>query len=313
METSHLRILVSVVTRNRLKQLDKALALISTQTVQPDQVLVVDNASESATLDLVKQWQVRNPSIAYQNTGCNSGSAGGQKRAMEYAVANRFDLLYTMDDDCEPQLDALAQIVQTWRGLTEPERWVLNSVVKDLASERMSFGVWEAEEKLPRKATVFYRTLEEIPPGLMQGNVYANWGCFFNGTLLPVKLIEQVGLPREEFFIRGDEVEYFYRIARRFRVGTALTSLVRHPLEETGKASLPAWKTYFQTRNNTVIDKTYFPSFKTQPLYLYLKAMKHRLLAMLDANKRTEHQVTGLAIQDAMNDKFDRNAFELGK
>jgi GT2 family glycosyltransferase len=210
-------------------------------------------------------------------------------------------------------LDALEKIVQTWRRLAEPERWVLNSVVKDLASERLSFGVWLAEEGLPWKPSFCYRNLEEIPPRLMQVNVYPHWGCFFNGTLLPVKLIEQIGLPREEFFIRGDEVEYFYRISRRFRVGTALESLVRHPLEETGKVSLPAWKTYFQTRNNTVIDKTYFPSLKTQPLYLYLKAVKHNLLGIVDSSHKAEHEVTALAIRDAMRDKFDRNAFDLGK
>lgn len=313
MDDRRLNILVSVVTRNRVQQLDKALALITQQTLPPDQVLVVDNASEAATPDLVHQWQARNPHIVYRNTGYNSGSAGGQKRALEYAVANDFDLIYTMDDDCEPEVDALETIVQTWRGLAEPERWALNSVVKDLASERLSFGLWVAEEKLPRKATVFYRTLEEIPPGLRSGKVYANWGCFFNGTLLPIKLIEQIGLPREELFIRGDEVEYFYRLARRFRVGTALESVVRHPLEEAGKASLPVWKTYLQTRNNTVIEKTYFPSCKTHPVYLYLKVLKYRGLARLGRNHKARHEVTALAIQDAMRDKLDRNAFELGK
>ncbi len=311
MLTGRLKILVSVVTRNRVPQLAKALELITGQTLPPEQVLVVDNASEPPTRDLIHQWQARHPRIVYRNTGGNCGSAGGQKRAMDFAVSQGFDLIYTMDDDCEPQLDALANIVETWRGLAATEAWVLNSVVKDLASERLSFGLWLAEEGLPRKPRVYYHTLEEIPPRLKQANVYPNWGCLFNGTLLPVKLIQQVGLPREELFIRGDEAEYFYRIARRFRVGTALASLVRHPLGEPPTATLPAWKTYFQTRNHMVIDQVYFPSFRTHPAFLQVKVLKHRLLAVLDAGNKAHHHVTCLAIQDAMRGKFDRDAFAL--
>lgn len=313
MNESRLNILVTVVTRNRVKQLDKALTLITEQTRPATQVLVVDNASEPATEALVREWQQRNPKIVYQNTGGNTGSAGGQKWAMAYAVKQRCDLVYTMDDDCEPARDALEQIVTAWQALPDRERWVLNSVVMDLHSERLSFGVWVAEEKLPRKPTVFYRTLAEIPPALVSGGIFPNWGCLFNGTLLPVSLIEQIGLPREEFFIRGDEAEYFYRVARQFRVGTALASLVRHPLEEAATANLPAWKTYYQTRNNTVIERTYFPSFKTQTFYLLLRTWQQRLLGWFCAAKRTQHEVTALAIQDARRGKFDRNAFELGK
>lgn len=311
MSPARLKILVTVVTRNRVKQLATALDLITRQTLAPDEVLVVDNASEPATRELVQQWQARHPKIVYQNTGSNSGSAGGQKWAMAYAVKQGFDLVYTMDDDCEPQPEALEKIVQAWRGRPNPEHWALNSMVLDLVTERMSFGLWVAAEKIPCQPSSCYTTLAEIPPQLRPDDIFPNWGCFFNGTLIPVKMIEQVGLPREEFFIRGEEVEYLFRILRRFRVGTALQSIVRHPSEAPGQAKLPAWKTYYQVRNNTLNHKTYFPSLKTSVGYLHLKALKHQLLARFKPDDPAQHAVAALAVRDAIQEKFDRDAFAL--
>jgi rhamnopyranosyl-N-acetylglucosaminyl-diphospho-decaprenol beta-1,3/1,4-galactofuranosyltransferase len=52
----------------------------------------------------------------------------------------------------------------------------------------------------------------------------------FNGVLLTRDLVEQIGLPRAEFFIWGDDVEYLWRARRAgARTGTVVGARVRHP------------------------------------------------------------------------------------
>ncbi len=36
----------------------------------------------------------------------------------------------------------------------------------------------------------------------------------FNGVLVTSELVDRIGLPREEFFIWGDDVEYLWRARR---------------------------------------------------------------------------------------------------
>ena len=47
------------------------------------------------------------------------------------------------------------------------------------------------------------------PTGLLEGVVIP-----FNGVLVTRELVERIGLPREEFFIWGDDVEYLWRARR---------------------------------------------------------------------------------------------------
>ena len=52
----------------------------------------------------------------------------------------------------------------------------------------------------------------------------------FNGVLVTRELVERIGLPREEFFIWGDDVEYRLRAERAgARVGTVVAAAVPPP------------------------------------------------------------------------------------
>jgi rhamnopyranosyl-N-acetylglucosaminyl-diphospho-decaprenol beta-1,3/1,4-galactofuranosyltransferase len=52
----------------------------------------------------------------------------------------------------------------------------------------------------------------------------------FNGVLVTRDLVEQIGLPRAEYFLWGDDVEYLWRARRAgARTGTVVDARVRHP------------------------------------------------------------------------------------
>jgi GT2 family glycosyltransferase len=77
----------------------------------------------------------------------------------------------------------------------------------------------------------------------------------FNGTMIHRSIIERVGLPKPQFFIWGDETEYYYRITKKnnIPVCTIASSIHYHPARAFSyKADwdyTKAWKIYFYVRN----------------------------------------------------------------
>jgi rhamnopyranosyl-N-acetylglucosaminyl-diphospho-decaprenol beta-1,3/1,4-galactofuranosyltransferase len=63
------------------------------------------------------------------------------------------------------------------------------------------------------------------PDGLLRGIVIP-----FNGVLVTRALVEEIGVPRAEFFIWGDDHEYRLRAeGSGARIGTVVDARVRHP------------------------------------------------------------------------------------
>jgi rhamnopyranosyl-N-acetylglucosaminyl-diphospho-decaprenol beta-1,3/1,4-galactofuranosyltransferase len=61
--------------------------------------------------------------------------------------------------------------------------------------------------------------------GLLEGVVIP-----FNGVLVTRALVQRIGLPREEFFIWGDDVEYLWRArAAGAQIATVVGSRFQHP------------------------------------------------------------------------------------
>ena len=82
----------------------------------------------------------------------------------------------------------------------------------------------------------------------------------FNGTLFPRKLIEKIGFPNKDFFIKGDETDYLNRAERVGAIKlTAFYSIYYHPSlnipqKRIGKIQIPMlveapWKEYYRARN----------------------------------------------------------------
>lgn len=306
------KVLAAIVTRNRTRLLDRALEMLCAQSRLPQAILVVDNDSAPDTGALVERWRARSSLVRYLNTGRNAGSGGGQKEAMRYAVENGFDAIYTMDDDCEPEQLALEKILAAWEPLPDRDDWAMNSLVIDVANpETMSFGLVDKFKiGTPARPSVLYQRLGDIPPERLKDGLYVGAGCPFNGTFIPTSMIRRIGYPLEELFIRGDEVEYSYRIVSQYQIATVLASRVRHPGVEAASGNMAPWKHYYSTRNAVIVHRRYFPSFRTRRPYLFGRVVRYRLLAFLGREPQM-NRALALAVYDALLGKFDRDAFAL--
>src|SRR5581483_11127319 len=85
-----------LVTYNRRDLLTEALGALGRQTRPLDAVLVVDNASNDGTPDLVRD---RFPAVELVSLRRNTGGAGGFAAGVACALDRGADLVWLMDDD----------------------------------------------------------------------------------------------------------------------------------------------------------------------------------------------------------------------
>ena len=102
------KVIAVVVTYNRRDLLLESLAAVLAQTRAPDQVIVVDNASEDGTAAAVRD---QFPAVHLAELRRNSGGAGGFAGGMALALADGADLIWLMDDDTVPEPGALAALL----------------------------------------------------------------------------------------------------------------------------------------------------------------------------------------------------------
>jgi rhamnopyranosyl-N-acetylglucosaminyl-diphospho-decaprenol beta-1,3/1,4-galactofuranosyltransferase len=214
------RIAAVVVTWNRSVLLERILRAIDAGDAVPETVVVVDNASTDDTAAVLARLgsELSTP-LRVVTLNRNTGGAGGFKAGLEAALETDAELLWLMDDDGRPTRDCLSRLLP----LTGRYDFLGPVVVAEHDVRRLCFPM-----RVPGTATVV-RDLADVQRAAVDG-VLEEVVIPFNGVLLGRDLVERIGLPREEFFIWGDDVEYLWRArAAGARVATIVASTFEHP------------------------------------------------------------------------------------
>ena len=211
------RIVAVVVTYNRLTLLQRLLERLEAIS-EVDEVLVVDNASTDGTGDWLSGFEARSSRTSTTVKATNSGGAGGFHDGLEWAVGGGADLVWLMDDDGVPEPDCLARLLEH----QDLDFWG-PVVVDEKAPERLVFPI-----RLPG-GTRTVREMADVRAAATDGLI-RDVVIPFNGVLVTRDLVERIGLPRAEFFIWGDDVEYLWRAKEAgARTATVVDAAVHHP------------------------------------------------------------------------------------
>src|SRR5436305_13406805 len=97
-----------VVTHNRKALLRQSLAALGSQTVPPDRILVIDNASADGTSGMVSGAFPHAELVRLER---NVGGAGGFHEGMRRAHETGADWIWLMDDDTIAAEDALEALL----------------------------------------------------------------------------------------------------------------------------------------------------------------------------------------------------------
>lgn len=243
-----------IVTYNRKELLGNNIRMLLKQTLPFDRIFIVDNCSTDGTYDyLIQQgWMDEGPFV-YVKTASNIGGAGGFYTGTKAAFEAGADWIVLMDDDgAAADEHTFALLFQAARKLYAKNRKLfVNALVQQ--GELLSF-------KIDQMYSVA-EALAAAKDGLLEGAANP-----FNGTMLSRELVEAIGYPNPDFFIKGDEVNYKQRA---FDAGAHVVTVVDaryiHPRPDTQEKTVlgkkipffveAPWKEYYAARNFTYMYK----------------------------------------------------------
>jgi rhamnopyranosyl-N-acetylglucosaminyl-diphospho-decaprenol beta-1,3/1,4-galactofuranosyltransferase len=254
------RVCAVVVTFNRPLLLRRCLEALRAQTRMVDTVLVVDNASTDNTREmLLSEFSWCELMLLPSNEGGSGGFHAGVKAAFEQG----YEWIWLMDDDGAPAPDCLEALFAANRGEDDEARGgtVLVPVQRDSTGLFYGFAFWRFGEV-------------QITPQILELHESGAKDTFsvvprrrapvfrFVGPLLSRRVIERVGLPRADYFIWFDDIEFALRVYKRGKTQVRFVpgALFHHDFRAVvrevtrwGKTRVrpfqPSWKLYYLARN----------------------------------------------------------------
>jgi rhamnopyranosyl-N-acetylglucosaminyl-diphospho-decaprenol beta-1,3/1,4-galactofuranosyltransferase len=207
-----------IVTFNRKETLAVCLRSILDGELVPEKLLVVDNASTDGTPEFV---QTHFPDASVLRLPRNMGGAGGFKAGMAEALRLGYEFMWVMDDDHVVEKQTFRELMDAMR---VSGKGVVGPVILAPSHDgKLSWPMGPGGQG--------YLTYESIVRDYGANGYIPQNPAPFNAVLYRRSAVEQLGLPDERLFIRGDEMEYSFRIDRQ-RVGAIVSvrAHVYHPM-----------------------------------------------------------------------------------
>jgi GT2 family glycosyltransferase len=257
------KILAAIVTYNRRALLERCIDHVRAQTRPPDGLLVINNSSPDDTVEMLNRKGVD------YITQPNLGSAGGWNRCIAEAIDGGWDAVWLMDDDGYPAAPALELLEQS----STPGIPCVSSVVlreNEPGKFVFPFPLLDAQGlpvllRLRRKIT----RLEGLRR-IANGDFYP-FTHLFNGALLQVDAARRIGNVDPDFFLMGDEVDFFMRLRA---LGPVLSHLGAHHLHpDVSRRPLDPVKFYYYVKNTLILNRRYFNQVATRDVMAVVAAL----------------------------------------
>lgn len=235
---------VVITTHNREQLLRECVEHVQHQTIPPDKIIIVNNASTDGTGHYLKTLSEQYKTIDVIDLLVNTGGAGGFAVGIERAAETAAAWVLVIDDDAIIAIDYMEQIFVAAQQ---------NAMYQAFAGAVTVNGQID---------TCHRRNLIGI--GLLSKNckeeVYEQ-SCFacdiasFCGMVVDLSLVRQIGLPHAEYFIWYDDTEYSLRIHNYSRFLVVPQAVLIHKITQLEKTHPRRydWKEYYAIRNRLLM------------------------------------------------------------
>ncbi len=242
---------IIVVTYNRKELLSRILASLLNQSYCHVRIIVVDNGSNDGSMAYIEEKKLIDK-VEWLRLPENIGGAGGFHEGMKYAIQKKqAEWLWLMDDDGYPENTCLEKLYNA--ALSKNLEAISPLQIDINQQDQLAFPVWLKKKQIRG-------SVNQI---IHQEFLYKE-ANLFNGLLLHRSVVEKIGLPRKEFFIRGDEVDYTKSfIKHNVNFGTLISARFYHPSDENERVPMLGglittrdahsdFKNYYMFRNRAV-------------------------------------------------------------
>lgn len=297
------RVLGLLVTFNRPTELANHLDVLGRQTVQLDELLVVDNGDDQHVQETIERHQPPGIDTKVLRTGANLGPAGGIQTGMERLLktAGPNDWIVLLDDDDPPHRDdALERLI---------------SFARKQNSADPAVGV------VGGTGTRFDRRrgrIRRIPDAELSGIVDVDYVAGGQLPLISVAAIRSAGPFRGDLFFGFDDLEFGLRVRDagwRIVLDGDLAHWSRERAGRLGprvggarltRAGVP-WRRYYSVRNLVAIERWHGTLWGAVRVSLAVGLAKPLLMCARAPRQNWPHLVFGLrAIRDAWTGRMGR-------
>ncbi|WP_236557289.1 glycosyltransferase family 2 protein, partial [Vreelandella titanicae] len=219
------KVIAVILTYNRQDLLQLCLAAIYSQTCICDQVIVVDNASDDNTQEMLSKLDYSNLKVYLLSQ--NVGAAGGFNAGFRLAYKEGADYIWMMDDDVIPEPFALQRLIEAD-----------NTLDKNGIDRAYLISTAFTENGYVTNSPSINKKINHIGykdwPKFAQYGVVSVDRATFVSILVPRGTIDRYGLPISDMFIWGEDTEYTLRITEDVPGFVVGASKVIHLRQEKG-------------------------------------------------------------------------------
>jgi rhamnopyranosyl-N-acetylglucosaminyl-diphospho-decaprenol beta-1,3/1,4-galactofuranosyltransferase len=231
------RVCAVLVSRNRKSLLRESLAALSELSRPVQGAVVVDNASEDGTPEMLAGEFGHVHTIRLKD---NSGSSGGYYAGIDWAYRQGFEWIWTLDDDSIADRNALAELLRARERFAVGER-------PDLLASRVLWTDGSLHPMNVQKPKLYDARGQFL--AAEQAAMSIRFTSFVS-MLMHRSLVEKYGLPIPGYFLWNDDVEYSARMLKtEFGVMVPASVVVHKTPEKHVPATSVGGKYFYEVRN----------------------------------------------------------------
>lgn len=227
-------------------------------------IYVVDNASQNDSFEQIKRTF---PNELIIKSTQNNGYAAGNQLGVDYALANNFDLVWVLNNDCVVRPDSLTELVKSYHKYGDAlySNTTLLSVNPDIIHYAGTYAIDESlqPEKFPTYDKLKGQLLSDHIAHLedREARIYGH------SMLIPVSIIIKHGFMDSDYFMFCEETEYTLRlnekgIPSRYVAKAIITHISTSTFTLSSKMKYLG--TYYGVRNRYHLDKKFPNGYRTK-------------------------------------------------
>lgn len=246
------KVLISVLNYNNFESTKKCVLSILDCFLNNIEIYIVDNNSTDNSYQKLKDLFNE---IKVVKSIVNNGYAAGHKIAVNYAIENKFDFIWVLNNDLTVRKESLQKLLLAY---DSNGPGVFGSItLKSENPDVVNFGGGNTDNT---KEAFDYNTYEDylLEDYYKKTSFRKVQSIEGSSMLIPLEVIKEHGFMREDFFMYGEETDYCYRLKKR---GISSFVIPESVVVHKGSESLRNSKhieSYYRRRNMLYFEKYHY-------------------------------------------------------
>lgn len=249
---------------------------IRTQILPVQKIFIVDNSDQKSFLASAEN-------IIVKYFPENRGVGEGLRLAVEWSIREKYDFLWTFDQDSIAQKDCLSKLLYVYASLNKPN--YLIGIVAPTAIDNRKNQIIEGAVFV-RDRFIGYKASSQKEP-------YECDSPITSGSLISIAAAKTISPPRSDLFIDGVDLDYGLRLKQKgFHNLIVPSAVMQHSFGQPVKVKFfhterviqqySALRHYYICRNHTYLDTRYAQGwYRLTSCLRRLKYMLHSVVLIL--------------------------------